>query len=102
MLGGVLDSLADDDEGGGGRRLQSKECVFGDIDSDCTCVLTKEGENIPGCTKPSCENKKRLCNGAFNFEYIADLRQGEFLMIPTYFVNNIYHVVSSLGFFSWL
>ena len=84
LLGGVLDNQEEDDEGNDRRRrLESKSCTFEQIDSDsdCTCVLTKDSGYISGCTKPACEDIKRLCNGAFNYKYIADQRQGELLMI---------------------
>ena len=133
MLGGVLE----DEDNVLRRRLQSNSCEFDEIDPDCTCVLTRNSGYISGCTKPSCEdptrlcdgtpctytegsipaipdgctcvstkddgfqrgcdipsceNTKRLCNGAFNYKSIADLRQGEFLMIYTSF-GKCCHVV---------
>ena len=80
LLGGVLDNQEEDEEGNDPtrRRLQSKSCVFEEIGSDCTCVLTGDSGYVPGCTKPACEDIRRLCNGAFNYKYIADQRQGEF------------------------
>ena len=41
---------------------------------DCTNATLG---NVDNCSKPSCENPTRLCNGSFNYEYISQLKGGE-------------------------
>jgi hypothetical protein len=41
---------------------------------DCTNTTLGYVDN---CSKPSCENPTRLCDGSFNYEYISRLEGGE-------------------------
>jgi hypothetical protein len=42
---------------------------------DCTNTTLGYVDN---CSKPSCENPTRLCDGSFNYEYISQLKGGEY------------------------
>lgn len=72
MLGEVSDvvketngALENDDR----RRLQLKDCVN----------TTSADGFLPQCSKVSCEDPAKLCDGSPNFKYIAFLQLGQFV-----------------------
>jgi hypothetical protein len=41
------------------------------------CTNTTLAGYVANCSKPSCENSTKLCDGSFNYEYISQLEGGE-------------------------
>ena len=41
------------------------------------CTNTTLAGYVDNCSKPSCENPTKLCDGSFNYEYISQLEGGE-------------------------
>lgn len=62
LLGEIAEGVASDDER---RRRLSSDCV------------STRGGFIFGCSKPSCEEPTRICDGSFNYPLIAILEGGE-------------------------
>ena len=42
------------------------------------CTNTTLAGYVANCSKPSCENPTKLCDGSFNYEYISQLEGGEY------------------------
>ncbi len=42
------------------------------------CINTTLAGYVDNCSKPSCENPTKLCDGSFNYEYISQLEGGEY------------------------
>jgi hypothetical protein len=42
------------------------------------CTNTTLAGYVDNCSKPSCENPAKLCDGSFNYEYISQLEGGEY------------------------
>ena len=42
------------------------------------CTNTTLAGYVDNCSKPSCENPTKLCDGSFNYEYISQLEGGEY------------------------
>jgi len=42
------------------------------------CINTTLVGYVDNCSKPSCENPTKLCDGSFNYEYISQLEGGEY------------------------
>ena len=42
------------------------------------CINTTLVGYVDNCSKPSCENPTKLCNGSFNYQYISQLEGGEY------------------------
>ncbi len=42
------------------------------------CTNTTLAGYVDNCSKPSCENPSKLCDGSFNYEYISQLEGGEY------------------------
>ena len=42
------------------------------------CINTTLAGYVDNCSKPSCENPTKLCNGSFNYQYISQLEGGEY------------------------
>jgi hypothetical protein len=42
------------------------------------CTNTTLAGYVTNCSKPSCENPTKLCDGSFNYEYISQLEGGEY------------------------
>lgn len=76
MLGEISDGLEEDREEETRRRLQE------------TCVNTTSADGYKDkgtCNATACEDFTRLCDGSFNFPYIANLRQGEFSNVGLFY-----------------
>ena len=41
------------------------------------CINTTLAGYVDNCSKPSCENPTKLCDGSYNYEYISQLERGE-------------------------
>jgi hypothetical protein len=41
------------------------------------CINTTIVGYVDNCSKPSCENPTKLCDGSYNYEYISQLERGE-------------------------
>ena len=84
MLGDSSEGLEGIREGENDRRLlQSNSCVYtegSELSPECTCVSTNDGFQL-GCRIPSCEDPTRLCDGSYNYQYIAALLTGECLIL---------------------
>lgn len=84
MLGDISEGLEGIREGENDRRLlQSNSCVYtegSELSPECTCVSTNDGFQL-GCRIPSCEDPTRLCDGSYNYQYIAALLTGECLIL---------------------
>ena len=86
MLGDISEGLEGIREDENGRRLQSNSCVYtegSELSPECTCVSTNDGFQLfqLGCSIPSCEDPTRLCDGSYNYQYIATLLTGECLIL---------------------
>ena len=118
MLGEISDGLEGDQEVRDDRRrlVEKKECKYteeSDLDSECTCVLTEEYGFQRGCNITSCEDRTRVCDGAFNYPYISKLLTGEFLiciilnhfldefLILSWLYSHLPHFHTA-SFYSWL
>ena len=77
MLGDISEGLEGIREDENGRRLQT-QCS--ELSPECTCVSTNDGFQL-GCSIPSCEDPTRLCDGSYNYQYIATLLTGECLIL---------------------
>ena len=42
------------------------------------CINTTLAGYVDNCSKPSCENPTKLCDGSFNYQYISQLVGGEY------------------------
>jgi len=42
------------------------------------CTNTTLSGYVDNCSKPSCENPTKLCDGSFNYQYISQLAGGEY------------------------
>ena len=42
------------------------------------CTNTTLSGYVDNCSKPSCENPTKLCDGSFNYQYISQLEGGEY------------------------
>jgi hypothetical protein len=55
------------------------------------CINTTLVGYVDNCSKPSCENPTKLCDGSYNYEYISQLERGENL-IEQWVVYVFYHL----------
>ena len=90
MLGELADAMADEEDEDDRRRRLSD------------CVSTAHGYSSTDCSAVSCEDPTRMCDGSFNFPYVASLEGGEYV---TELLLSYWTAVSPSQFalhFSWL
>lgn len=54
------------------------------------CINTTLVGYVDNCSKPSCENPTKLCDGSYNYEYISQLERGEYIELWDFYV--FYHM----------